>query len=558
MATINSLGLGSNGVLTADIIDKLKANDNALIVTPIDNKITLQKQKGDALTLLGSLLTSFKSSVNSLDDDGLYQKRSVAGSTSSVSVTADSGVAVQTFSISDTVLAKQNVQESGTFAALDSTISTGSGTMKISIGSASYNIDYTASTTLEELKTAINSQAGSAVKASTLQVGTNDYRLVLSSVQTGLDQTITLSDSLNGTLNNSLQSYKKIESDSFGAPTDTVATGAGDLTLNLDGVSHTISYDGTTTLQNLVDSINTSAGSTVASIDSNNRLVVRSDVTGFTTPLTLTDNGGLLDPKLTAYTSYNPIEEIQAAKDASLKFNGITITRSTNEITDIAAGLTINLLQESGSANIAITQDIQSISDAMSSFVQSYNSLTSQLNSMTTTDLEAGKVGVFNGDNSINSITREINKLVTSVSSKGLSLPQFGIDISQSGTMSFNDATFKSKFNENTTESEAFLSGMTSIDSYGNSTTTAGVFTSLNAILTRYTKSGGIMSTLTEGSKSALTSLNDSRTKALALLTARYDTMSARFSQYDSMISKLTNQFSSLSQQISMAVNGTN
>ena len=37
---ISSLGVGS-GVLTSDVIDKLKANEQNLTITPIDNKITL-------------------------------------------------------------------------------------------------------------------------------------------------------------------------------------------------------------------------------------------------------------------------------------------------------------------------------------------------------------------------------------------------------------------------------------------------------------------------------------------------------------------------------------
>lgn len=466
MSSINSLGLGS-GVLTSDVIDKLKAADTATLITPIDTKITLEKQKGEALKLLSSLLTSFKSSVNSLDDDTLYQKRSVSGGTSNVSVTADAGVGVQSFSITDTLLAQKNVKESGSFNATTSTVATGIGTMSLSVGGISYDIDYTATTSLDDLKESINTIAGDKVKASTLQVGENDYRLILTSIETGADQTITLSDSTGGHLNSKLLAY------------------------NVD-------------------------------------------------------------------TNPDGMQEIQASRDASFKYNGITVERSTNEISDIITGVTINLLGESTTAaNISISQDVQTISDTMSSFVQSYNTLTSQLTSMTTTDLTAGKVGIFNGDNTINGITREINRLITSVSDNGYSLPQFGIDISESGTMSFNQSTFKNKFNENITASEGFFSGFTTVDENNNEIVTDGVFTTLNTLLERYTKTGGMMSTLTSGSSDELKSLNTNRTRSLELLTTRYETMTARFAQYDALISKLTNQFNTLQQQIDMAVNGT-
>ncbi|MDD4854936.1 MAG: flagellar filament capping protein FliD [Sulfuricurvum sp.] len=553
---VASLGAGS-GLLTSTVIDQLKAADTAAIITPITKKVTLQQQKGNALNLLSSLLTTFKSSASALDNDVLYQKRSVSGTSSAVNVTADAGVSVQSFSISNTQMALNNVKESGAFSSTTANVSTGSGSMTLSVGSHTYNIDYTSATSLSDLKDSINNIAGSSVKASTLQVGANDYRLILTSAATGADQTITLADSTGGTLNTSLYaSSKKIESQAFIAPTDTIASVAGNLTVAMGTNSYVINYDATTTLATLRDSINTAAGSTIASIDSNNKLVLQSNVAGSSTALTLTDNSANLNPKLTGYTTYNAIDEIQAARDSSFKFNGITLTRSSNEISDVIAGVKINLLQDSGSANISITQDTQAITDEMSTFVQNYNTLTSQLNDMTTSNQATGAIGIFNGDNSINSITRDINQFITSINSKGTSLAQFGIDLSQTGTMSFNSTAFNTKFNQDPSASETFFSGRTTVDTNGNSTIVNGLFTNMNALLDRYTSSNGTISTLTTGFSTELKSLNDTKTRSQALLDARYAAMTARFVQYDSIMTKLTNQFSSLSQQISMAANG--
>lgn len=462
---VSSLGAGS-GVLTSSVIDQLKAADTATMVTPIDKKITLQQQKSSALNLLSSLLTTFKSSANALADSSLYQQRSVSGNTSSVNVTANAGINVQSFSISNTQMALNDVQESGSFTTINSLVSSGSGTMKLSISGISYDIDYTASTTLDSLKNSINSIAGDKIKASTLQVGSNDYRLVLTSTGTGADQSITVTDSTGGALDSKLLAYDEIN--------------------NLTGM-----------------------------------------------------------------------QNIQAARDATFKYNGITMTRSSNTITDITPGMTINLLEDSGSANISITQDTQTISDELNTFVQNYNSLTSQINNMTSSDLTAGTVGIFNGDNSIHAITREINRIITSISSSGFSLPQFGIDLSETGTISFNSSTFISKFNADPNASEAFLSMSTSVDVNGNSSTTDGLFTTLNTMLDHYTKSSGIIKTLTTGSDDALKALNTNKTRVQELLSARYEAMTARFVQYDAIMTKLTNQFSSLKNQISMAINGS-
>lgn len=458
--TISSLGLGS-GVLTATTMDKLKANDESLMITPITNQISLETQKSQALSLLSSLMTTFKSSASALDDDALYQQRNVSGTNSGVSVTADAGVSVQSFSISNTQLAMQNVKESGSFSSTSTPgdVASGSGSMTITIDGTDYNIPYTSSTTLSDLKDSINNIAGTKVKASTLQVGTNDYRLVLSSVDTGANQTITISDSASGSLNSALLSY--------------------DATTNPSGM-----------------------------------------------------------------------QEVQAARDASFQYNGITVTRSSNNITDIISGVTINLLEDSGSANISISQDISAISDEMTTFVSSYNSLISQLTSMTTADTANGTTGIFNGDTTVNGISREINRILSSMDTNGLSLSQYGIDLSEKGVMSFNSSTFTSKFESDPSASETFFSGGTAVNANGTTSTVDGVFTSLNNLLDKYTKSSGILSNLTDYNTKQLTALNDNQTRTQALIDARYETMAAQWTQYDTLISQLNNNFSALQQMI--------
>lgn len=452
--TINSLGIGSN-VLTSDVIDKLKANDKSILINPIENKIALQKQKGEALKLLNSLLSSFKSSVNALGNSTLYQARSVSGNSSSINVTANAGVSVQSFTLSDIQMAQKSVKESGSFLSLNAPVASGNGSMNIGIGGLSFTIDYTSGMSMSDLKDAINAQAGSKVVASTLQVGENDYRLILRSVDTGTDQNITLSDN-DGALSSALLPY--------------------DISTNPSGM-----------------------------------------------------------------------QEIQAASDASFKYNGINLKRSSNTISDIIPGVTINLLQDNASSStISISQDTNAITEEMKMLVESYNTLTSQLKNMTLADVEEGKIGIFNGESSINMIGREITRMMTSINN-GYSLTKFGIDLNQNGNMTFNANTFTEQFNQNPSLSENFLSGTT----LGQE----GIFAKLDNLMNSYTKSDGVLNTLTTGSDTELKSLNENKKRAQALLDARYEAMTARFIQYDAIISKINLQFSSLQQQIQMAIN---
>lgn len=557
--TINSLGIGS-GVLTADVIDKLKKNEEDVIVKPIENKIEVQKQKAKALDLLKSLLTSFRANARSLDDDTLYQSRTVEGNNDGVSVTAADGVSVQSFSISNTQLALKNVFQSGKFTSRNDTVAQGNGTMNISIDGSSFNIDYTAATTLDELKTKINDTAGDKVQASILQVGSNDYRLVLSSKNTGATQNITVTDSAVGSLDAGLYRTKdSIESGAFTAATDTVATGTGSMSLTVNGTNYTVNYDATTTLNDLVNNINTAVGSNVASIHQTAggefRLLVESTASGQDTTLQLTDNSGALDTKITSYTNNDLNTEIQQARDAKFKYNGIEITRSSNTVDDLIVGVTIELKQENASSNISIKQDVSAISDEMQSFVDNYNSLIGQIDKMTLADKENGQVGLFNGDNSIRGIAREITNVVTSFSNDGYSLSQFGINISRDGVMSFNSAQFEQKFNEDPKAAELFLSGGSTVDSNGNVVTHNGVFTNLSDTMDLLAGTNGTINSIIAGNDKEGKNLEESHKRALALLNSRYDTMTARFIEYDAIISKLNNQFSALQQQIQMAIN---
>jgi flagellar hook-associated protein 2 len=203
--TLSSLGIGSSGALSAETIDKLKANDQKLQIDPITRKIELTGQQNQAYDLISSLMSSLSASTGSLSGDLLYLDRSTSVTGDAVSVTASAGVSAQSFSLEVADLATKEIQESDQFIATTSFVASGAGTISIGIGASSYDIDVTATTTLEELAQSINNAAGDSVKAQVLNVADGDYRLILTSKETGSDQTISVTDSSAVLLNNLVQ-----------------------------------------------------------------------------------------------------------------------------------------------------------------------------------------------------------------------------------------------------------------------------------------------------------------------------------------------------------------
>jgi flagellar hook-associated protein 2 len=671
--TVNSLGIGS-GVLTADVIDKLKENERASTVTPIEDKIKLNQQKTDALALLDSLMSSFKSSASALSDDTIFANRSVSGNIDGINVTADKGVDIQSFSITDTSLAKQNILESSSFSDPSDTIALGNGKLNFNVDGTDYVIDYTNSTTLENLKTSINSVAGTDLEASILQTDEDSYELIVKSKNTGQDQTISIID-LTGNLKDDSLLTDNVASGSFSSSSSKVSSGSSgtmDITLgdntykfsynsnttlsqmasqindnsdinsqvtasvvkygdsdyrlvitpklanadnnilitdsgsglsdalksdalasdasfsskdaliandgspdstgsfrvSIGGVDYDFAYDETTTLQDLAESINADSSindkvnaDIVKYGDGDYRLVLSNTATTQNQSITTSDQvtqgaglvanlaGGTYTDASSAITDGSQ-KTVQDAKDASFKYNGITLTRSTNEITDIAPGLTITLSQEGKSSNFSITQDTTAISDELNNLANSYNTLMDELNNMTTSDVDEGTVGIFNGDNSINGIRREINSIITKYNSDGMSLTQFGIDLNESGKMSFNKSDFESKFQEDISAAQLFFSGSTTVDDNGLATYTDGIFDDLNNLLGNYTNSSGYLDNMQTGYKSELDNLEGSHTHSLDLLNARYDTMTQQFIEYDAIINRLNSQFSVLDSMI--------
>ncbi|ADN08193.1 flagellar filament capping protein FliD [Sulfurimonas autotrophica] len=456
MAGINSLGIGSQ-VLTADVLDKLRAADEASIIKPLENKITLSNQKDDAYKLLDSLMTTFKSSASTLSSENTYLGRAVSGNTDAVTITAESGSDVSNFNITNVSIAQKDVWNAATVTDKTKAITDlGSGTFSLTTDGNTFDVDYTSADTLETVRDKINEAAGDKVTASILQTGESSYELTITSDTT--NQAITFSDTN--------------------------------------------------------DDSDANAKSLKTSLNLNN---------------------------------------IQPAKEATFDYNGITITRSTNEISDLLNGVKITLNQDQAAtdnANISIAQNTTAISSEMSLFVSSYNALISNLDDMTKSDRETGAVGIFNGESFVKSISREISSVVTEVAgSNGNSLIDYGIDIDRHGVMSLNTSTLNAKIASDPSGMELFFRG---------DSTTDGVFTTLNDKMNDYLGYKKLMSNFSDQLKSEKDSLVEQHTRQTDSLDNRYEILQKKFIAYDAMISRINSQFSSLQMMIDAEANSKN
>ncbi len=465
--TINSLGIGS-GVLTSDVIDQLKANDETVMVKPLERKLALTEQKQESAELLTSLMESFKSSASALSSSTLFANKTVdvAGD---AEVKVEAGAFIESFTLETIELAQKSIVKLGSFNDRDITsvasgTFTGTETLNITIGTESYDISYGASTKLEDLMQSINDAASETMTATILQTGENAYSLILTSKETGTAQAITLND-----------------------------------------------------------------------------------------------DGGLLDASLfAAYdeaTNPGGMQEVQVARDATFKYNGIEASRSTNEISDLVIGVTMTLKTQGDISRVDIGQNTIAVVTEMQLFVDSYNTLMTNLHDMTTADLDSGATGIFNSDSFVRSINRDIKDFINRTEVNGLSLSNFGIEVDRYGAMSFDSSVLEAKLDEDSDAVKMFFTG--GIDSE-NSSEVTGYFEKLDDKMKNYTGYNALLSSFEDNLKTRYDNLFEDHAKAVESLDDRYKIMAKRFVAYDAMISKINAQFSSLQMMINAEINTDN
>lgn len=336
-----------------------------------------------------------------------------------------------------------------------------------------------------------------------------------------------------------------------------VASADGTLTINGTAVSYTSGMTLDELAQAITDTVGSSVDASVLQTGTGQySLVLTSASTGADQAITVTDTSGFLDAALfdpyDAATNPTGYQKIQTATDATFKYNGITATRSTNDISDLITGVSISLKTEGDISTVDISQDTSSVTDEMQNFVDAYNTLMTNLKDMTVYDAENGVKGVFSGDSFVKSLGREITNTITTVNGSGNSLLNYGIDIDRYGTMSFDSSVLDAALSSDSDAVKEFFTGGT--DSNGDATT--GVFENITDRINDYTSYGGLLSTYETSLKSEGTALSETLTRAQEMLDNRYAIMTKRFAAYDSMINKTNSMFSSLQMMIDAQANG--
>jgi flagellar hook-associated protein 2 len=193
VGSLSSLGLGSDGALSYDIIDQLKSADESAMITPIDKDITQNSMQQSKLSLLTEQLKALKSSANTLASASTYLEKSTDISGSSANAVVAFGTEDQEINLDVVSLAQKDIYESIGYASDTAAIGgTINETVTFTYGSsAPFDVSIDSSMSLEEIAEAINTASGGDIEADVLNVGgANPYELIIKSKDTGAENAI--------------------------------------------------------------------------------------------------------------------------------------------------------------------------------------------------------------------------------------------------------------------------------------------------------------------------------------------------------------------------------
>lgn len=258
------------------------------------------------------------------------------------------------------------------------------------------------------------------------------------------------------------------------------ALGAG--TIKVNGVAIEItSGDNLNTIAEKINNSEAGVNVSVIQVNSDNyKMVFTSEASGTENAMTFQDDNGILSSLgiLDAEGNINEANQVQAAEDAVFKMNGITITRSDNEVTDVVAGVTFNLKNAAVGtvAQVKVKQDVDGIVESAQDFVDQYNETMTLISDYLHYDKETKTAGVLNGDSSlmrlqsqirgfINNTVAGVDPSVSTMSLVGISTGAFGSSVENtlSGTLQLDEAKLR-KALETNYDDVAILFGASSVN----------------------------------------------------------------------------------------------
>lgn len=336
--------------------------------------------------------------------------------------------------------------------------------------------------------------------------------------------------------------------------TDIVGGASGTFTFRVgSGTDQTVALGETATLEDLKSAINDlGAGATASIINTGSdttpayRLVLNSTTTGASNGITIVTDDTSLD--FTNGSGTGGVDTLQAAQDAIAVIgdpllNPVTVTRSTNAISDAIAGVTLTLLQTTGTSTVQVnvSRDVTAVKDNIKGLATAYNDVLKYINERTTYDVATKKGGNFFGEPTVRGILSQIRTaLSSSVAGAGAlsTLGALGFKTDREGTITVDETKLDTALSASYTNVRNL---------FINQTGSAGIAQLLNSAVDSLTNvASGQLTLRKSGLTRQITDLSADILRKEDSITKYEERLKAQYAALDGLLRSLQSQTSTL------------
>jgi flagellar hook-associated protein 2 len=332
--------------------------------------------------------------------------------------------------------------------------------------------------------------------------------------------------------------HKLLSANAFAA-TDTLAAGTT-MTLTVGTTGFTVDLAGKTLAEarDAINSATDNAGVTaqVLNVDGGSKLLLTGDESGSDNFISV--SYGVADPfALAALNTDRDASGSFAAADldAVLKLEGaaaLTATRSSNSVTDLIDGVTLEL-KAAGTVNLTIARDNSAVAENVQGFVDAFNTMRDKI-----TELRGGALA---GDGSLLALESRLMGVLNSAAGGNYKyLSEVGVSIQKDGHMALDTALLDDAIASDFAGFSALFSNAT-----------GGFAVRFEALADSLLDPDGLVDSREDGLNDRIDDLNDRRAALERRLESTEERLRAQFTALDGLLSNLRSTGDYLLQQLS-------
>lgn len=248
----------------------------------------------------------------------------------------------------------------------------------------------------------------------------------------------------------------KLPNKTYDVGTTFTSNGNANKTLTIDATNNT--------LGGIRDAINAAGMGVTASIINDGgaspfRLLLTNTQTGLANSMKISVTG---DATIADLLTQDPsavgnqkFQETEAAQNANVNINGVSVTNSSNVLTNNIQGVTVTLNKTNvgSTVNLNLSNNTTGLTSSITNFVGAYNSLSNTLKDLTSYDLKTRSGAELYGESTIIAAQRQIKNVVLSTLPAGSNaftvLNNIGITFQKDGSLAVDNTKLKNAITSN-------------------------------------------------------------------------------------------------------------